>query len=105
MICVIQTVILACHPVVSALNRISLQNTVALLYVIISSFHIIRSILFKYPALSWVGRPAVFLHTTAIFVLIANSCFQEFRAKAYCLSQVLAGLMRFFVRPQRGCEE
>ena len=35
---------------------------------------------------------------TAVYVLIANSCFQEFRAKAYCLSQVLAGFLRFIVR-------
>lgn len=34
---------------------------------------------------------------TAQYVLIANSCYQEFRAKAYCLSQVLAGLFRFIV--------
>ena len=48
--------------------------------------------------------PKAFLHSTAIFVLIANGCFQEFRAKAYCLSQVLAGLMRFVVRPRRAAE-
>lgn len=48
--------------------------------------------------------PKAFLHSTAIFVLIANGCFQEFRAKAYCLSQVLAGLMRFVVRARRAAE-
>lgn len=48
--------------------------------------------------------PTEFLHSTAIFVLIANGCFQEFRAKAYCLSQVLAGLMRFVVRARRAAE-
>ncbi len=45
----IQVAILACHPVVSTLNHISLQGVVAALYSVISSFHIIRSILFKYP--------------------------------------------------------
>lgn len=45
----IQVAVLACHPVVSTLNRISLQGVVATLYSVISSFHIIRSILFKYP--------------------------------------------------------
>lgn len=45
----IQVVILACHPIVSALNHVSLQNTITVLYSVISSFHIIRSILFKYP--------------------------------------------------------
>lgn len=50
------------------------------------------------------STPERFLHSTAIFVLIANGCFQEFRAKAYCLSQVLAGLMRFVVRARRAAE-
>ena len=45
------------------------------------------------------------LDVTAIFVLIANSCYQEFRAKAYCLSQVLAGLLRFVVGDREGSED
>ena len=50
-------------------------------------FSNILSIFFR----SWI------LHSTAVYVLIANSCYQEFRAKAYCLSQVLAGFLKFFV--------
>lgn len=37
-----------------------------------------------------------------MYVLIANACYKEFRAKAYSLSQVLAGLLRFFVREWTG---
>lgn len=50
------------------------------------------------------SRRSVVPNTTAIFVLIANSCYQEFRAKAYCLSQVLAGLLRFVVEDGEGSE-
>ena len=45
----IQVVILACHPIVSTLSHVSFQSTITVLYSVISSFHIIRSILFKYP--------------------------------------------------------
>lgn len=51
------------------------------------------------------SRRSVVLNATAIFVLIANSCYQEFRAKAYCLSQVLAGLLRFVVGDGEGSED
>lgn len=37
-----------------------------------------------------------------MYVLIANACYKEFRAKAYSLSQVLAGLLRFFVVVEMG---
>lgn len=45
----IQLVVLGVTPVVSVLNNLSLRDIVVLLFVVISAFHIVRSIMFKYP--------------------------------------------------------
>ena len=82
---VIQTIVLAITPAVWLIRDISLATVVA--------------VLFKYP----VTTIGPFLDETAQYVLIANCCYQEFRAKAYCLSQVLAGLFRFIVELRWRC--
>ena len=83
---VIQTIVLAITPAVWLIRDLSLATVVAVLFLVVSAFHILRSVLFKYPV------------TT-----IGNCCYQEFRAKAYCLSQVLAGLFRFIVELRWRC--
>lgn len=96
---VIQTIVLAITPAVWLIRDISLATVVAVLFLVVSAFHILRSVLFKYPVTT-IGS---FLDETAQYVLIANCCYQEFRAKAYCLSQVLAGLFRFIVELRWRC--
>ena len=46
---IIQTVVLAITPAVWLLRDCSLTVVVALLFLIVSAFHILRSVLFKYP--------------------------------------------------------
>ena len=45
----IQVFVLAFTPIASTLNNLDLQGTVTVLFIMISSFHIIRSVIFKYP--------------------------------------------------------
>ena len=45
----IQVFVLAFTPIASTLNHLDLQGTVTVLFIMISSFHIIRSVIFKYP--------------------------------------------------------
>ena len=52
---VIQTIVLAITPSVWLLRDLSLTTVVAILFLIISAFHILRSVLFKYPLFNnWV---------------------------------------------------
>lgn len=50
---VVQVFVLALNPVVSMMNQVDAMQEVVLLYIVISTFHIIRSILFKYPGFRW----------------------------------------------------
>lgn len=54
---VVQVFVLALHPLVSTLNSLGTTQEIAVLYGMISTFHIIRSILFKYPILLF-GLPS-----------------------------------------------
>lgn len=44
----IQVFIMGFNPVVSTLNTIPYENQITLLYCVIASFHVVRSVLFKY---------------------------------------------------------
>lgn len=46
---IIQVFILGCNPVTSTLNTIPYEHQITLLYIVIALFHVVRSVLFKYP--------------------------------------------------------